>query len=162
LIDVDVSLSVPKNPEGKVIGSIGVIRDITERKKAERESKETMEIRSQFISTVSHELRTPLTSMKEAITIVSDEVTGKINKDQKHFLDIAKRNIERLSRLIDEVLDFQKLSANKMKFHMQDNDIREVVKDAYHTVAPYAKKKGVNLSIELDGNLLKPGLIMTE
>jgi len=155
LIDVDVSLSVLKNPEGKVIGSIGVIRDITERKKVERELKETMEIRSQFMSTISHELRTPLTSMKEAITIVSDEVAGKINKDQKNFLDIAKRNIERLSRLIDEVLDFQKLNANKMKFHMQNNDIREIVKDAYHTMAPYAKKKGVNLSIELDGNLPK-------
>ncbi len=155
LIDVNVSLSVLKNPEGKVIGSIGVITDITERKRAEEQLKETMEIKSQFTSTVSHELRTPLTSMKEAITIVSDEVAGKINKDQRHFLDIAKRNIDRLSRLINDVLDFQKLSANKMKFHMQDNDIREIVKDAYHTMAPYAKKKQVNISIELDDNLPK-------
>jgi len=113
LIDVDVSLSVLKNPEGKVIGSIGVIRDITKRLNAERELEETMEMRSQFMSTVSHELRTPLTSMKEAITIVADEVAGKINKDQKHFMEIARRNTDRLSRLIDEVLDFQKLNASK-------------------------------------------------
>lgn len=155
LIDVDVSLSVLKSPEGKVMGSIGIITDITERKLAEKELKETMEIKSQFISTVSHELRTPLTSMKEAITIVSDEVAGKINKDQKHFLDIAKRNINRLSRLINEVLDFQKLAANKMKFDIQETDHREVVKDAYGTMLPYAKKKGVNLSIELDDNVPK-------
>jgi len=155
LIDVDVSLSVLKSPEGKVIGSIGVITDITERRRAERELEETMEIRSQFISTVSHELRTPLTSMKEAIVIVADEIAGKINKDQKRFLDIAKRNIERLSRLINEVLDFQKLSANKMKFHIQENSINEVVKDAYHTMGPHAKQKKVDLSIELDGNLPK-------
>jgi PAS domain S-box-containing protein len=155
LIDVDVSLSVLKSPEGKVIGSIGVIRDITERKKAERELEETMEIKSQFISTVSHELRTPLTSMKEAIIIVADEVAGKINKDQKHFLDIAKRNIERLSRLINEVLDFQKLSANKMKFHIEENDINEIAKDAYNTMVPHAKRKKVDLSIDLDGNVPK-------
>lgn len=155
LIDVNISLSVLKNPEGTVIGSIGVITDITERKKAERELKETMEIRSQFISTVSHELRTPLTSMKEAITIVADGVAGKINKDQKNFLDIAKRNIERLSRLINEVLDFQKLSANKMRFYMQQNNIKEVVKDAYNTMAPHAKKANIHLTTELDGGLPK-------
>ncbi len=155
LIDVNVSLSVLKNPEGKVIGSIGVITDITERKRAEEQLKETMEIKSQFISTVSHELRTPLTSMKEAITIVSDEIAGKINKDQKHFMEIAKRNVDRLYRLINEVLDFQKLSANKMKFHIQDNDIREVIQDTYNTMAPYAKKKKVNLSVEFDDNLPK-------
>jgi PAS domain S-box-containing protein len=153
LIDVDVSLSVLKSPEGKVIGSIGVITDITERRKAERELKEAMEIKSQFISTVSHELRTPLTSMKEAIIIVAEETAGKVNKDQKHFLDIARRNIERLSRLIDEVLDFQKLSANKMKFHFEQGDINAVVKDAYHTMGPHAGKKNVDLSMELDGNV---------
>ena len=79
-------------------------------------------------------------------------MAGKINKDQNHFLDIAKRNVNRLARLINEVLDFQKLAANKMKFHIQETDHREVIKDAYDTMLPYAKKKKVNLSIELDDN----------
>jgi PAS domain S-box-containing protein len=153
LIDVDVSLSVLKNPEGKVIGSIGVITDITERKRAEQELKETMETKSQFISTVSHELRTPLASMKEAISIVLEEVAGKVNKDQKNFLAIAQRNIDRLSRLINEVLDFQKLSANKMKFNIQENDIRTVVKDACHTMTLFAEKKEVTLSSNLEDDL---------
>jgi len=153
LIDVDVSISVLKSPEGKVINSIGVIRDITERMKAERQLKETMEMRSQFISTVSHELRTPLTSIQEAIIIVADEISGKINKDQKNFLSIAKRNIERLSRLIDEVLDFQKLSANKMTFDIKPSDISQVINDACHTMTPHATKNKVNLSVKLDRNL---------
>jgi len=93
--------------------------------------------------------------MKEAITIVSDEVAGKINKDQRHFLDIAKRNIERLSRLINEVLDFQKLSAGKMKFDMGENDIAVVVKDACHTMIPHAEKKDVRLSVEIEDDLPK-------
>lgn len=153
LIDVNVSLSVLKSPEGKVIGSIGVITDITERKRAERELKETMELKSQFISTVSHELRTPLTSMKESITIVADEIAGKINADQKNFLNIAKRNVERLSRLINEVLDFQKLSANKMKMNLAENDMKAVVNDVYNTMMPHAKQKNINLVIEFDGDI---------
>ena len=155
LIDVEVSLSVLKNPEGKIIGSIGVITDITERKRAEEELKEAMETKSQFISTVSHELRTPLASMKEAISLISDEVAGKTNKDQRHFLNIAERNIDRLVRFINEVLDFQKLNANKMKFNIQENDIREVVKDACHTMTLYAEKKKVKLSVKLDDDLPK-------
>jgi len=155
LIDVDVSLSILKNSDGKIMGSIGVTTDITDRKRAEKGLKEAMETKSQFISTVSHELRTPLASMKEAVSIVADEVAGKLSKDQRHFLGIAKRNAERLSRLINQVLDFQKLSANKMKFRMVENDIGEVVKEACHTMILYAKEKQTKLSVELDNDLPK-------
>jgi PAS domain S-box-containing protein len=131
------------------------IYDITDRKRAEDELKATMELKSQFISTVSHELRTPLTSMKESVSIVLDELAGKINDDQKHFLDIAKRNIDRLSRLINDVLDFQKLSAGKMKFNMQENDIKKIADDAYTTMVPFADKKKVHLSVQLEDRLPK-------
>jgi len=133
----------------------GIFRDITERKEAEEKLKETMEIKSRFISMVSHELRTPLTSMKEAISIVSDEVAGKINKDQRHFLNIAKRNIDRLARLINEVLDFQKLEAGKMRANIQENDINEVVGEVQKTMLSSAKKKGIGILLELDDNLPK-------
>ena len=117
------------------------MNDITDRKRAEEELKETMEMKAQFISTVSHELRTPLSSMKEAVIIVLDGVAGKINKDQRHFLDIAKRNIDRLSRLIDDVLDFQKLSAGKMKLNMQENSIAAAVNEVYTTMQPNADQE---------------------
>ena len=116
--------------------AVVAVNDVTDRVKAERELRETMEIKSQFISTVSHELRTPLASMKEAVLIVLDGVAGEINEDQKHFLDVAKRNIDRLSRLINDVLDFQKLGAQKMKFQMQENDMVKVIDDAYGTIGP--------------------------
>jgi two-component system sensor histidine kinase/response regulator len=135
--------------------AVVAINDITDRKRAEEELKETMEIKTQFISTVSHELRTPLTSMREAVVIVLDGVAGKISNDQRRFLDVAKRNIDRLSRLINDVLDFQKLGAGKMEFSMQEKDIRKVVEDAYSTMAPYAKKKKIHLATEFDGGLAK-------
>jgi len=145
-IDVDISLSVLKDSEGKTTGSIGVIRDITERKKAEEKLKETMELKSQFISTVSHELRTPLAAIKEGLAIVLDGVAGRVNKKQKKFLDIAKRNVERLGNLINDVLDFQKLSAGKMRLHLQSHDIEEVISEVYETMTLYANKQQVELT----------------
>ncbi len=129
------------------------VNDITDRKRAEEELKETMEMKSQFISTVSHELRTPMTSIREAVTIVLDGVAGKINGDQRRFLDIARRNIDRLERLIDDVLDFQKLNAGKMKFDMQENSVEGMLEDAYSTMRPYAEKRGVHMSMDIEGNL---------
>jgi PAS domain S-box-containing protein len=129
------------------------LHDVTDRKRAEGELRATTEMKSQFISTVSHELRTPLTSMKEAVMIVLDGVAGKINKDQAHFLDIARRNIERLTRLIDDVLDFQRLNAAKMKFHMEPNHIAAAVEEAYATMQPHAMKSGVALAVELEPDL---------
>ena len=153
IIEVDISLSVLKNPEGVIIGSIGVITDITERKKAEEALKETMEMKSQFISTVSHELRTPLAAMKEGVNIVLDEVVGKLNEKQKKFLDVAKRNADRLCVLIDDVLDFQKLEAGRMKLDIQSNDIVEVGSEVHETMSLYSKKNEVELSFESAGEL---------
>lgn len=148
-----LSVSVePVNIDGNKHVLIAM-NDVTDRKRAEEELKRTMEMKAQFISTVSHELRTPLSSMKEAVIIVLDGVAGKINKDQRHFLDIAKRNIDRLSRLIDDVLDFQKLNAGKMKMNMQRNAIATSVNEVYNTMRPNAAKSGVHLAVDLQANL---------
>jgi signal transduction histidine kinase len=129
------------------------LNDVTDRKRAEEELKEAMEMKAQFISTVSHELRTPMTAIREAVIIVQDEIAGKLNKDQKHFLDIAKRNIDRLARLIDDVLDFQKLNAGKMKFNLQENNMATLAEEAYTTMQPHAAKNKVDLALELEPQL---------
>lgn len=127
--------------------------DITDRKHAEEELRDAVEMKSQFVSTVSHELRTPLTSMREAVIILLDEVAGRINKDQRHFLDIAKRNIDRLSRLINDVLDFQKLNAGKMKFTLERNAIARTIEDGFNTMQPFAQKRAVHLSLDMQPSL---------
>jgi PAS domain S-box-containing protein len=129
--------------------------DITERKEAEEKLKETMEMKSQFISTVSHELRTPLACMKSALDNILDGVVGKINGKQRNTLNTVKRNMDRLGNLVNDVLDFQRLETARTKFDMQENDINEVVKDARKTMLPSAKDKDIDILLELDGNLPK-------
>ncbi len=135
--------------------TVTAIEDITERKNAEQQLKETTEIKSQFISTVSHELRTPLTCMKEAVGVIWDGAAGEVMDKQRHFLDIVKRNIDRLAVLVNDVLDFQKLESGRMNPNMELNDIGQVTKSVHDTMLLFAKKKGLDLSLELADNLPK-------
>ena len=125
-----------------------------ERKQTKKLREET-KVKSRFVSAVSHELRTPLTAMKEGIAIVLNGEAGKINNKQRKFLDIASRNIDRLTRLINDVLNFQKFGAGKVEFDMQENDINEVVKEIEQTMVTSANEKGLNLVIECDHILPK-------
>jgi len=134
---------------------IVAINDITQRKRAEEELKETMELKSQFISTVSHELRTPLTGMIEGIAIVLDEVAGPINEKQTKFLRIAKRNADRLSDLINDVLDLQKFGAGKTRLDIQSNNIKEMLLEVQETMAFYAEKRSIEMSFVFSDDLSK-------
>ena len=111
--------------------------------------QEIDEIKSSFVSMVSHELRTPLSAIKEGVGIVLDGIAGPVVKDQKNFLDIARRNVDRLARLINDVLDFQKLEAGKMKFDMRKGDLNAAIKDIKATMVPAAKAKKIELLTKL-------------
>ena len=150
---IAVSVSPIFDQSGEIVKLIHVIHDITERKLAEQRLKELMDIKSEFISMVSHELRTPLTAIKEGINIVLDGSSGPVNDDQKNFLNLAKRNLDRLARLINDVLDFQKLESGKVQFNIQINDINIIVKEVCETMSSLAQKKGLGIGVKLDEGL---------
>ncbi|MCK9572498.1 MAG: PAS domain S-box protein, partial [Candidatus Omnitrophica bacterium] len=150
-----VTVSPIFNAKGEFVGSVHVARDITERKNVEKALREIIDMKTDFTSMVSHELRTPLAAIKEGISIVLDGTSGAISKDQKEFLDIAKRNVDRLARLINDILDFQKLESGKMVFNLQDNDLNEVVKEAGKTMRSIAEQKNLKFELELDDKLPK-------
>ena len=146
----NAAISPVINEAGVITHFVANKEDITLRKKVEKEMKEAIEMKSKFISTASHELRTPLTSIKEGVNLVYSETTGPLNDDQKEFLGIAKRNVDRLARLINDVLDFQKMTAGRMDFNLQPACINETVRIVEETMRPLAKEKGLNLIIEID------------
>ena len=144
----EASISAVKDEHGNIINFIAVKEDVTEKRATEEKAKEAMRMKSDFISVVSHELRTPLTAIKEGISIVADGITGEINKDQQEFLDVAKRNVDRLSRLINDVLDFQKLDAEHISFELSTQNLNDVVREVIVTMSKMAEKEGVRLSEE--------------
>ncbi len=126
-----------------------------ELRKSNEELKKMYAIKSEFTSMVSHELRTPLAAIKESIAIVLDGSAGAINDEQEDFLDTAKRNVDRLARLINDVLDFQKLDSGRMEFDIQENDMNQVVKEIEKAMLPLAKEKQLSLIMKLDDKLPK-------
>ena len=133
-------------------------KEILDHRETEEQLHEAMEIKSQFVSVVSHELRIPLTALKEGIRLMAQEKTGRINDEQKEFLSLAQRNVDRLARLINDVLSFQKLDAGKMDFYFREEDINVIVKDVHDTMAPAVKRKGLDFILELGSGLPKARL----
>jgi signal transduction histidine kinase len=126
-----------------------------ERKKVGHKLKEAMEAKADLVNMVSHDLRIPLTAIKEGIDIVLVGEAGKVNDEQKEFLDLAKRNVERLTRLITDFLDYQKIEADRQQFNIQKNDINELMKDVHKTMEPVARQKGLDFRIDLEEGLSK-------
>ena len=152
--------SIPFLGDNEIIFN-GILLDITERKKAELEKKNvadlkaSAEMKSRFASMVSHELRSPLAVAKEALDILSDGMIGSVNEEQKDVLRIAKGNIDRLGRLINNVLDFQKIEAGKMELDIQGNDLSEILREVHQSMSILSKRKGLDLRIELEEGLPK-------
>jgi len=115
--------------------------------------KKMYAIKSDFTSMVSHELRTPLTAIKEGIEIVLDGVVGEVNAEQKDFLEMAKKNVARLKRLIDDVLDFSKLESKKLEFKMEGGNINDAINETIESQRLVAEEKGIYLKAELESNL---------
>lgn len=147
---METAISPICDGRGEISHFVSVTHDITERKQAEKAREEAIAARTQFISMASHEVRTPLTAIKEGIRLVLTEATGPLNDDQKELLEIARRNSERLSRLINDLLDFQKLKSGKMEFDLRQNNINEVVLEIAETMMPLVNERGLHLVTDLD------------
>ena len=111
-------------------------------------------LKSEFISTVSHELRTPLSITKEGVCLVLDGIPGTINKDQKDVLAIARDNIDRLARIISDLLDISKMEAGKMRIRRDLVDITQLVKDVAVSFEAKVKTRDLELSINAPDNKL--------
>ncbi|MEO1138461.1 MAG: HAMP domain-containing sensor histidine kinase [Pseudomonadota bacterium] len=102
-------------------------------------------VKSQFISTVSHELRTPLTSIKGALDLIDCGALGEVPDKMASLLITATKNSERLSCLIDDVLDLQKIEAGEMEYQKGILDVRDLVSDAISSHMGYASAHNVTL-----------------
>ena len=105
-------------------------------------------LKSEFISIVSHELRTPLTSIKNSLDILHSGRCGEVSQAADKFLTMAQRNVQRLSGIINDLLDLSKIEAGKMDFHFTQTDIHSVIDYVKSTFLNVAKEKGLNLTSE--------------
>lgn len=124
-----------ESPEGeKQIWSI--IHDITERKRIEQ-------MKNDFVSAVSHELRTPLTSISGSLGLVVNGLLGEMSPKALDMLKIALKNAQRLTLLINDLLDMEKLAVGKMDFNIQQQSLLPIIEQSLEANRIYASHYGV-------------------
>ncbi|MBI4430415.1 MAG: PAS domain S-box protein [Candidatus Omnitrophica bacterium] len=132
------SNAIIESEDGKTVGFVSVLSDVTKQ-------KEFDELKTAFVASVTHELRTPLNSVQESLSLLLDRVTGDLNKPQEKLVTIASTNIQRLSRLINDLLDLSKMEARKLQLEPKTFMIDELVKQIIDTFNAWAKSKKVTI-----------------
>lgn len=138
-----IELSVGQFDVGHGKRFVGMIHDITERKKSES-------LKNEFVSTVSHELRTPLTSIMGSLGLIKGGAAGELPDAALRMVGIAHDNSERLVRLINDILDIEKIESGNMEFDLQPIEVGPLLAQAVEANRPYSKQLGVRLTLISD------------
>jgi PAS domain S-box-containing protein len=133
--------------KGEPQGWMAVFDDITHAREVDR-------MKSEFIGTVSHELRTPLTSIKGSLGLLLDG-EAKLDPEVAELLGVSKRNVDRLVRLVNDILDLSKIEAGKLELLLQAIAPSRLCQDSIAGVSGFARRVGVNIDCQIHGELPK-------
>jgi len=136
------SNAVIEDGDGRTIGMVSVLSDITKMKEVEQ-------LKSDFVANVSHELRSPLAAIQKNLTVILDKTAGELNDNQQEFLSLAKENVERLTRLINDLLDISKIESGKMEMKKVRTDLVELVRKAVASFSGWFGEKRIKYRLQL-------------
>lgn len=144
--EIDTELRVVPIERDRKKALLCFFRDITQIKELER-------MRSDFIAMVSHELRTPLTAINEAISLLSTAAASKAPELPIRFLSIAKEEIGRLNRMIDNLVEVSRIELGKVKMKLEPIKIELLIVTAVESLEVLSEKKKIKVNRNLDKNL---------
>lgn len=133
----------PVSLRNDFLGTVSIFQDITQQVEVDR-------LKSEFVATVSHELRTPMTSIKGYVEILLMGAAGKLTEQQEHFLHIVKTNTERLSVLVNDLLDVSQIEAGRVVLTMQPLSLEEICDQVISDVLRRSQEEDKPIKIEKD------------
>jgi PAS domain S-box-containing protein len=133
--------------EQTLTGFVVIAQDLSERKKSEQ-------LKNEFISTLSHELRTPLTSIRGSLGLLAGGAAGDIPPTARTLLDIANKNCDRLVRLINDILDVEKIESGSMRFDAVAQPLLPLLEQAVAATNAYADQFQVSFDLRSDAGEL--------
>lgn len=128
----------PIKHQKKIIGAVLTFKDITERLEIER-------MKDEFISMVSHELRTPLTAIRASLEMLASGLLDKFPDKAQRMLEIAVKNTDRLLRLINDILDLDRISSGKVAIVQQTCDVGHLMMEAVDSIQAIADEKSMTI-----------------
>jgi PAS domain S-box-containing protein len=132
------SSAVIEDENGQTVGMVSVLSDVTKQRELDL-------MKSKFVANVTHELRTPLVAIQKSISLLLSKTAGQVSTTQEEFLSLAERNLKKLSRLIDDLLDLSKLEAGRMQIKQETTSIESVIKDAIVSLDAWANTKSIKM-----------------
>ena len=133
-------ICTPIREKERIVGAVVIFKDITERQIIDR-------MKDEFVSVVSHELRTPLTSIRSSISLLSSGRMDLESSKSQRLLEIALNNSNRLVRLINDILDLERIKSGKVTMFKENHDATEVMIDAIEIVQNIADKAQIQLAV---------------
>lgn len=135
-----------RDADTNVTGFIVIFQNVTQLKQLEK-------IKTDFIATVSHEFKTPLTSIMMGTSLILDESIGSMNKKQREIIDAIHEDGERLSTLVNDLLELTKIESGNAIFKISPCCITEIIEESIGRFCEQAEKKEVSLYSRSDENL---------
>ncbi|EPX76403.1 sensor histidine kinase [Salipiger mucosus] len=127
---------------GRPAWSVGTVQDITEERRGARE-------RAAFVSTVTHELRTPLTSIVGSLSLLRGGAMGEVPTNMRSAVNMAEANSRRLSDLVDDILDSERLMSGEMQMEFEEIGLEDFAAEAVETNSGYGEQLGVAFRDEI-------------
>jgi len=178
LIDISLSISLLRDDSNRVIGTVGVSKDITEKKRyeeelkalnerleekvlertreleaANRELEKSNKLKSQFIANMSHELRTPLNSIIGFSETLLEMPVGGLNEKQERYIRNIHTSGKHLLQLINNILDLAKIEAGRLSLYHEEFLLRPVIEEAVSIVEMLARKKNITIHHDIDKDI---------
>jgi two-component system CheB/CheR fusion protein len=146
-IEVSMSVSPIHDAHDKIVGFSSIARDITRRKRAERQVKRAMEQRDHFLAMLSHELRNPLMGLVTAAHILKDHSSPAEAKERS--VEVINRQSQQMARLLDDLLDVSRMRRDRIEMNKELVDLRTVAEAAMDAIRPQSEQAGVPLHVEV-------------
>ncbi len=136
-------VACPLIDDGKVTGAVVAYQDVTERRRLDR-------MKDEFISTVSHELRTPLTSLRAALGLIAGGALASRPDKTEQMIEVAMGNCNRLVHLVNDILDFERIGAGRLRLDPSEVSANELLRQATDLQKPTAQRAGLSFRIEAE------------
>src|SRR5438874_521762 len=147
VIPTTLNASALRDPGGRVIGAIGILRDMRELDKAREAAEIANRAKSQFLANMSHELRTPLNAIILYTELLRDEATDRKLDDFLPDLKKIHGAAKHLLALINDVLDLSKIESGKLELVLETFDVQAMIRDVVTTIQPLAEKNANRLQV---------------
>jgi PAS domain S-box-containing protein len=144
----NVIVTMIKDMENKVTGIIILLKDVTQLKQLEK-------ARTDFVATISHEFKTPLTSIMMGTSMIIDGSMGVLNEEQQDILATIKEDGERLTRLVNDLLELSRIEAGSSVFNIEPCSIDAIIDDSIKQFAIQAAHKNVSIHVSVEETMPK-------